>query len=277
MEGNNDIQLVSPDGTFAENWTEQLGEGFEEHAPTLSRFKNVKDLSKSYAEARSKLGHDPEHLVQIPKDDSPDEVKAAFHKAHGKPEKEDGYEYKLPDDISAKIKIDDEKMAGFRKLSHGLNLNQKQHEGLLNFYFKDIADTQDKYKMLMAEQEKEDAEKGKAELRKKYGNGTEEKILRANAVMRKFGGDEAVAAFNAQNSPLMTEFLDNIASAMSEDTLKGLGAATDSSASAIKSQVAKIREEMTKIEKENPGTYRGNPKYKDLIGQKHELYKRMPA
>ena len=95
--------------------------------------------------------------------------------------------------------------------------------------------------------------------------------------MRKFGGDEAVAAFNAQNSPLMTEFLDNIASAMSEDTLKGLGAATDSSASAIKSQVAKIREEMTKIEKENPGTYRGNPKYKDLIGQKHELYKRMPA
>jgi len=277
MDGEGNLQLVDSDGTFSEDWVEQLGDDYKEHAPTLSRFKNVRDLSKSYAEARKKLGQDPESLVQIPRDDSPDEVKAAFHKAAGKPEKEDGYEYKLPDDLSAKVKVDDEKMTGFRKLSHELNLNQKQHEGLLNFYFKDIADSQDKFEMLMAEQEKEDAEKGKAELLKLYGNGTDERVLRANAVLRKFGGDEAVASFNAQNNPLMVKFLDNIAEAMSEDTLKGVAAATFPSASDIKSQVAKIREEMTKIEKENPGTYRGNPRYKDLIEQKHELYKKMPA
>ena len=113
--------------------------------------------------------------------------------------------------------------------------------------------------------------------------------VRANSLLDKYGletvkmPDGSEVSIKAKlfeenpkllTSPWMIMFLDKVAGSMSEDTLKGISSVTTPSGEQIESKLAEIRDEMSKIMKENPANFKVNPKYKDLLKQKHDLYQK---
>ena len=269
------VSVVNADGNFAENWTERFDEADREH---LSRYKTFDEFGKAHMSLTRKYKKDPDTMVEIPRAGSSDEVKAAWRKAGGVPDAVDAYEYKLSDELAVKLgPLKDDKMAAIREFAHKeLELTPTKFTKLLDFYHTNIAGDIDAADISFNEQKVSDAAASKVELRTKDGWRSEEeykaKVLRANAVMRKYGGEEAVEEFNAQNSPKMAVFLDNIAESMSEDTLKDLGPSIGSTRANIDSQITEIRGQMDVIIKENPSNFRGNIKFKELMTRKSELY-----
>lgn len=275
-EGGGDKGFVGSDGVFTDNWTDD--EAFKENADTLSRFKDVKSLANSYMDIRKKVGKNPDTLVEIPRDDSSDEVKAAWRKAGGVPESLDGYEYTMPDEIGVKLEIDDNKMASFKEFAFKeLELSPGKFVKLMDYYHKAQVSDIDSFDTSFNEKLKEDQEKATVELKKLWLGDYDNKVLRANAILRKYGGEDAVASFSAQNSPLMAQFLEKIAESMSEIQLKGLTGQTVPTTGDITTKINDIRTEMDKITKENPVNFKANSKYKELLERKRELYKQKSA
>jgi hypothetical protein len=266
--GDATTSVVNPDGTFVENWHEKFGQANKD---TLSRFKTHDDLVNSHISLRKKLGKNPDALVEIPSETSSDEVKAARAKANNVPEK---YEYALSDELAVKLgPLDDKKMTALRKFGKKKNWSQQDFKDVLDFYHNDLSDGIDAFGAQTTKEMAEAAEAGKAELKKLWLENYDTKVQRAQSVMEKYGGVDAVAETNLQNSPTMIKFLDNIAEAMSEDTLKGLAPSTAGTVANIDSQITDIREQMNVIVEKNPVNFKNNAKYKDLMKRKTDLYK----
>jgi len=263
---------VNPDGTFAENWYDKYGEDNKAH---LSRYKTYDDLVISHINTKKKLGKDPNMLVEIPTETSSDEVKAAWAKAHNVPET---YEYQLPDELAVKLgPLDDKKMEALREFGRKKNWSQQDFKDILDFYHNSISEDIDAFGEQTTRQQAEAAEAAKAELKKEWKDEYDMKVQRAQAVMERYGGVDAIAASNLENNVPIIKFLDNIANAMSEDTLKGVPATTSASKDNIRSQINDVRSQMDAIMKENPVNFKNQPKYKELIKRKSELYKKMSA
>lgn len=266
--------VVNADGSFVENWHDKYG---EENKATLSRFNNFDDFVNSHIATKKKFGKNPDSLIEIPTEHSSDEVKAAFRKANGLPDN-DAYEYTLSDELAVKLgPLKDDRMAKIRKFAfEELELSPAKFTKLLDFYHNDLSGEIDSFGEQTTAQTAEAAEKAKTELKQLWLGDYDTKVQRAQSVMEKYGGVDAIAELNLQNSPTLIKFLDNIAGSMSEDTLKGLSAASATTTANIKTQIAEIRTRMDKIIKDNPSNFKGNVEFKDLIKRKTELYKQMP-
>lgn len=264
--------VVNADGSFVENWMEPYGEKNKAH---LSRYKDLPSLVKSHIDTKSKLGRNPDALVEVPSETSSDEVKAAWVKAHNVPET---YEYALSDEMAVKLgPLDDKKMTALREFGKSKNWSQADFKDILDFYHNSVAADIDTFGEQTTKQTAEDAEKAKAELRNTDGWRSDAeynaKVQRAQSVMEKYGGVDAIAKANLQNAPWMVKFLDNIAEAMSEDTLKGLAAPTGTTAANINAQITEVRLQMDAVMKKNPVNFKNSPEYKDLEQRKRALYK----
>jgi len=271
--------IINDDGSFVENWYEKYG---EENIAHLSRYKTFDDLVNSTVATKKKFGKDPNSLIEIPTEHSSDEVKAAFRKAKGAPDSIDAYEYKLSDEMAVKLgPVDDAKMAAFKEFAHKQEWSPKQFKDALDFYHSNLAADIDTNEAEFNKQRSAAAEAGKAELRKRDGWRTEEeykaKVQRAQSVMEKYGGIDAVADLNLQNSPEMLIFLDNIAESMSEDTLKGLKGSTVAAVANVKIKISENRSKMNDIMKKDPVNYRNDPEFRELDKSNTELYKQYPT
>ena len=263
--------VVNADGSFAENWHEKYG---EKNKATLSRFKIFDDFVNSDVSLRSKYGKNPESMVEIPSDTSSDEVKAAFKKARGAPDSVDAYEYALSDEMAVKLgPLKDDLMTKVRDHAHKQGWSPQEFKENLDLYHDIMSGDIDAFGEQTTKQTAEAAETAKAELKKLWLGEYDSKVQRAQQVMEKYGGVEAVAEANLQNSPTMIKFLDKIAESMSEDTLKGLGSSTGPNVANIAAQITEVRSQMDVIMRDNPANFKNNIKYKELIQRKTELYK----
>ncbi len=273
VENGDAVALVDSDGVFADGWEGQLGDDFKDDAPTLKRFKNVGELAKFGMESKRKLGHDPSTLVKIPDETASEEIqveqKAAFNKARGKPDTTDEYKYELSPELKIKLgDMDDDRLSKLKTFAHEkLNLTPTEFKEMLDYYHNDAAESIDNYDVIHKEQQAEAIEKGTAELKGEWKAGYEERLLRANAVLRKFGGADAVALFGAENNPEMAKFLDRIASVLSESTIKGLTGITEPTSSDIDAQIKKLRAT-------EAYTNKMHPEHKDVNAKVLELYKK---
>ncbi len=279
-DGGGDTGYVGSDGTFNEGWTSR--EEFKGDAATLERFKNVPDLAKSYISARNKLGKNPDSLIEIPNDTSSDEVKAAWRTAKGVPENLEGYEYNLSDDHAVKLgPLDDGKMAAFREFANSQDLSPSQFKAALDFYHTNMAGDIDAGGVAFNEKQTADSAAAKVELQKLPGWQTEAeytaKIEIAQSVLDKYGLAAGIEDLGLQNSPQMIEGLNNIANAMSEDTLKGLKGDTGISAENINSQIAEIRNQQAAIREKDNVNFKSNPAFKELENRLKGLYQKKPA
>ena len=99
--------------------------------PNIKDFKDLTTFAKSHIELRKTLGE----KVSIPKDDAPEAEKQAFRERIGIPKDYDPEVYKvkgpeLPEGLSMR----EDEVNNFAKTAHGLHLNPKQVQGVLDYY-----------------------------------------------------------------------------------------------------------------------------------------------
>lgn len=276
--------IVNPDGSFVEGWEQKYPEGSR---ATLSRFKTFDDFVNSDMSLREKFGHsgqDPDSLILIPKDDSPDEVKATFYKAAGELDTADDYKFERSKDISEKVELDDAKIKGWAAIAKKHHLSQAQFLGLANDWLISVGADIDAFDLTQAQKTEQNKTDAVAMLRKKFGAGVEERILRAEALRNKYGGDVIKEADgteksliqkleeenpNLKTSPWMRMLFDNIAESLSEDTLKGITAVTTPTTGQIDAKIAEIRANPALVDKRHPDFKRLNQDLEDLYKRKH--------
>lgn len=261
---NSGTSVIDADGNFKEDWANDYDEG---DRPTLSRFTRFDEMVKSHMNLRRKFNKDPDTLVELPNEHTSDEDRAEFHRKRGVPDDVKGYKYVRSEDLSDNVAIDDEKLAAYYELSKKANLTKEQFNIMANGHLalvdKDIA----AFDLIQEEENHKANAEAESALRKKLGKAYEERVARANAIMRKYGGDEAVAALKLENNPLMVEFIDNIAEDMSEDRIKGITSTTVPTTVALDNRIAELR-------KHPAYNNSSHPEHKKVQAEVQELYKK---
>ena len=136
--------VVNPDGSFIENWTD--GEAYKADAETLSRYKSLPDLAKGFMDTKRKFSKNPDTLVEIPTENSSDEVRAAYRKARGVPDKMDAYEYALSDEMAVKLgPLRDDVMAKVREHAHKQGWTPSEFKANLDLYHSIMSEDIDAY------------------------------------------------------------------------------------------------------------------------------------
>lgn len=275
-----DVSVIDAKGNFAENWADKYP---EEDRPTLSRFKKFDELVTSHMSVRRKFGKDPDSLVEIPGDDSSDEVKAEFHRRRGVPEKVEDYKFTKSLDLSENIDINDAQVAAFTQIAKKHDLTQKQFLGITNDYLavvdKDIGvfDDAQKERVEIARQQ------GITALKKEFGTGAEDRTLRAESLFDYYGSkvikepdgktekaiaqklEEEIPAI--KTSPWLRMIFDAIAEDMSEDRIRRVRGITTATPEALDGKIAELRK--------HPGYGdSSHPDHKRVNAEVQELYKR---
>ena len=274
-------EFVKPDGSLVDNWPVKLGEDFKNDAPTLSRFKHIKDISKSYIEMRKKLGVNPDELVRIPKDDSPDDLKLAWRKAQGWSENTDDYKYEIDEETKKKVALDDKKLQSFKDFAHKeLELSPTKFKKLVDWYAKGTAKDVDDYSLVSEQTKKEQYDNAVSILKKTLGIDFDIRSARSKALLQKFGEkpiktkDGEIVPLDKlfeevpqlKNSAWMTIILDNIAQSLSEDTLKGLTPPSAPTPQQLDERISELRKESDKVMRTD------NKRYLEIRKQLSELY-----
>lgn len=174
--------FVKEDGTFAEKWTESLDSDLRDEK-TLSLFKNVKDLAKSYANARKMIGKDK---IGVPNEKSTPQEWEAFYEAGGRPKTVADYKLDYPKDMPVPENVDMRKQ--FTELAHKSGLSQKQLSDIYNFYNDFVK------KEVVGMQQSQELAKDEAinSLKETWGKAYEQRIHYGNVALEKgaVGDDE---------------------------------------------------------------------------------------
>lgn len=80
--------LVNPDGTFVQDWTQKLPDEYADSRTSLAKYRNVNELIKAYQHANSLVGR--KGLIPPTEQSSPEQV-AEYRKQMGVPETPQAY------------------------------------------------------------------------------------------------------------------------------------------------------------------------------------------
>lgn len=287
--GSEEVSVVNTDGSFAENWSASYG---DEASKTLGRYKTLPDLVNSHVSLRKKLGKDPDSLVVMPNKKSSKETWASFHERRGVPKDITGYEFKKSDKISERVLLDESRVDNFKNIAKKWDFTPRQFNGAVNDYLEAVGVDMDTFETGMEENKLTRAKEGNDLWNQEFKGEAAARKVAANAVLDTYGldpikmpdgtetsikGELFKENPNLLQSVWMLRLMDKVRSALSEDTLQIGSKTSGPTMESVDSKIAEVREEMSKIQKENPGNYKWNQKYKQLAEEKHGLYKTRPA
>ena len=265
--GGNDapVALVDHEGKFTEKYLDHFDEG---DRGTLERFKETgfKSLGKSYADLQRQF-RSPDDYVKMINKDSSDVEKAAFHRKRGVPDEAKGYsKYEMPEGL-VNVQTSDEEQAHYNELFKKANLTEAQRKIMADGHYEYLDKFLGDADAARVEADNQAFDKADMELNRVFGRGKEERILRANALMRHYGGEEAVASLKAENNPHMTLMLDRIAEDMAPARIAGImGTSTT-----ILPTNDKINQQMAELRK-HPAYFDGqHPEHKKIMEQRQAL------
>jgi hypothetical protein len=173
--------FVSVDGTFAEGWTNNLDNDIRGEA-TLPRFKNVKDLAKSYVSARQMIGKEK---VAIPNEKSTPSEWEAYYEAGGRPKTSGDYKLDYPKDMP--VPESPELRKAYMELAHKNGISNKQAGALYEFYNGIVKQS------VVQQQQQEELQMKEADekLKTTWGKAYDQRIHFGNvAVEQAVNGDE---------------------------------------------------------------------------------------
>ncbi|KKK85094.1 hypothetical protein LCGC14_2776760 [marine sediment metagenome] len=282
--------FVGSDGVFAENWTGR--DEFKDNAAMLN-YNSVTDLANGLVATKKKLGKNPDTLVEIPSETSSDDVRAAWSKAHGRPDTQDLYEYTLSDEHAVKLgPLDDNNMVMLKEFAHKKNWNQQDFKEALDLYHTMQVTGVDTFSESLEESKTQRFDAGTAILKGQWLEGTDDRTAAALAHLRKYGEIEVKGADGKminpleklfeeapqlKQSPWLTIIMDNMAQKMGEADRKGGGGTGALSLDGINSQITGIRAQQAVIRVKNPVNFKGDPEFKRLEESLKVLYQKKPA
>ena len=229
-----ETQIEQPIPTVAKSWKEAIPEELR-NDPNISKFTELEALAKSYVNATRMIGQDK---VAVPNNNSTDDQWNEVYDKLGRPESPDKYQLDIK---SEAVPLDEGAIKSFAENAHQLGLNNKQAQGILEFYKNSMEGS--------LQQNQVDMETAQAnteqELRKEWGRAYEDNIKKAGAVA-KANMDANILDMQLKDGtrlgdhPAVIKGFANIANLMSEDKLVSTESENVSQGIDYDSEISKI-------------------------------------
>ena len=244
----------------ATSWKEAISEEFRQD-PNIEKFTEIDALAKSYINATKMIGQDK---VAVPNKNSTDDQWNEVYAKLGRPETPDKYSLNVESDV---VNMDENAIKNFAEQSHKLGLNNKQAEGILDFYKNNMEGS--------LQQAKIDTETAQAQseqqLRSEWGRDFDSKVQQAGA-LAKANIDPDVLDMQLQNGirlgdhPEIIKGFAKIASMMSEDKILSTESENVNTTKDLESEIAAIMNDKT-------GPYYNNshPEHDKMVQQVYTL------
>ena len=157
--------------TSTSSWKDSISEEYRAD-PNIEKFTEIDALAKSYINATKMIGQDK---VAIPNNNSTEDQWNEVYAKLGRPESADKYALDVNSEV---VNLDENAIKSFAEQSHKLGLNNKQAQGILEFYKNNMEGT--------AQQSKIDTETAQAQaeqqLRQEWGRDFDGKVKQAGAL-----------------------------------------------------------------------------------------------
>jgi hypothetical protein len=199
--------------TVAKSWKDAISQEYRDDQ-NIQKFTEIDALAKSYINATKMIGQDK---MVIPNNNSTDDQWNEVYEKLGRPESAEKYKLEAKSDV---VPMDEGAIKTFAEQSHKLGLNNKQAQGILEFYKNSMEGT--------AKQAQVDTETAQAqstqELRQEWGRDFDAKIKQA-ASLAKANISADVLDMQLQNGtrlgdhPEIIKGFAKIANMMSEDKI----------------------------------------------------------
>ena len=257
---------VAKTDTPTQSWKDSISEEYRKD-PNIEKFTEADALAKSYINAVRMIGQDK---IAIPTKNSTQEVWDEAYAKLGRPESPDKYNLKIESDV---VTMDENAIKSFAEQSHKLGLNNKQAEGILDFYKNNMEGT--------AQQSKIDAETAQAqseqELRQEWGRDFDAKVQQAGA-LAKANIDSEVLDMTLSNGirlgdhPQIIKGFAKIASLMSEDKMVTTESESVNTVADIESEISAITNDTN-----SPYWNKSHPDHDKMVQQVYTLREMLNA
>ena len=227
-----ETQIEQP--VVAKSWKEAIPEELR-NDPNISKFTELEALAKSYVNATRMIGQDK---VAVPNNNSTEDQWNEVYDKLGRPESAEKYQLDVKSDI---VPLDDGAIKQFAENAHQLGLNNKQAQGILEFYKNSMEGS--------AQQSKIDNETAQAnaeqELRKEWGSNYENNIKKAGSIAKANMNPEVLDmelkdGTRLGDHPAIIKGFANIANLMSEDKLVSTESENVSQGTDYEAEISKI-------------------------------------
>ena len=251
-----ETQIEQPVPTVAKSWKEAIPEDLR-NDPNISKFTELEALAKSYINATRMIGQDK---VAVPNNNSTDDQWNEVYDKLGRPESPDKYKLEANSEV---VPFDENAIKSFADNAHKLGLNNKQAQGILEFY-KESMEGSVQQSRVDTETAQANAE---AQLRKEWGRAFDDNIKRAGAVAKanmnpQILDMELKDGTRLGDHPEVIKGFANIANLLSEDKLVG-------TESENVSQGVDYQSEINKIVNDRSGPYwnKSHPDHDKVVQQ----------
>ena len=262
-------ETAQPTTTTAQptsSWKDSISEDFR-NDPSIEKFTEIDALAKSYINATKMIGQDK---IVIPTKNSTQETWEEAYTKLGRPESPEKYNFDVKSDV---VNMDESAIKSFAEQSHKLGLNNKQAEGILDFYKNNMEG--------FAQQAKIDTETAQSqseqELRQEWGRDFDGKVKQAGALAKANINPEVLDmtlsnGIRLGDHPEIIKGFAKIAEMMSEDKI----VATESE---NVNTVADIETEISTITNDTDGPYwnKQHPDHDKVVQQVYTLREMLHA
>ena len=252
--------------TTTSSWKDSISEAYR-NDPNIEKFTEIDALAKSYINATKMIGQDK---VVIPTNNSTEEHWDEVYTKLGRPESADKYSLDAKSEV---VNLDETAIKSFAEQSHKLGLNNKQAQGILEFYKNNMEGT--------AQQSKIDTETAQAQaeqqLRQEWGRDFEGKVKQAGALAKANINVEVLDMTLSNGTrlgdhPEIIKGFAKIAGMMQEDKI----VATESENA---QSVNNIEDEISSIVNDKNSAYwnKGHPDHDKMVQQVYTLREMLNA
>ena len=244
----------------AKTWKEAISEEFR-NDPNIEKFTEIDALAKSYINATQMIGKDK---VAVPNKNSTDDQWNEVYDKLGRPESADKYTLNAKSEV---VPIDEQAIKQFAENAHQLGLNNKQAQGILEFYKNNMEG--------MAHQAKVDTETAQAqstqELRQEWGREFDTNIKKAGALAKANMNPEILDmqlkdGMRLGDHPEIIKGFAKIAGMMSEDKIVSTESENVSSNTDVETEISDIMNN-----KDGPYWNRSHPDHDKVVQQVYTL------
>jgi hypothetical protein len=258
--------VATPAAQPTSSWKDSISEDFR-NDPSIEKFTEIDALAKSYINATKMIGQDK---IVIPTKNSSQEAWDEAYAKLGRPESADKYALDVKSEV---VNLDEGAIKSFTENAHQLGLNNKQAQGILEFYKNNMEGT--------AQQAKIDTETAQSQaeqqLRQEWGRDFDGKVKQAGALAKANINPEVLDMTLSNGTrlgdhPEIIKGFAKIANMMSEDKI----VATESE---NVNTVADIETEISAITNDTDGPYwnKQHPDHDKVVQQVYTLREMLNA
>lgn len=242
--------------TVAKSWKDTISEEFR-NDPNIAKFTEIDALAKSYINATRMIGSDK---VVIPNQNSTEDQWNEVYGKLGRPESPDKYKFDVKSEV---IPFDDNAIKQYADNVHKLGLNNKQAQGILEFY-KNSMEQSAKQSQIDMETAREQSQQ---QLRQEWGRAYDDNIKKAGAV--------AKANLNPQildmqlkdgsrlgDNPEIIKGFAKIANLLSEDSMVSTESESVNQGKDLETEISRITNDKT-----NPYWNKSHPDHTKMVQQ----------